>query len=164
MSKNVPSALTPARAQFTWPAYSVHAALIIGILIWGSVAQAKDPPCADAHAKPSHCANLPDGWVCLSPQLAADIRAGEEAAVEKCRLEKIAADAVHASILRREVGKVAAEKKAVEVKLELALGLAEEAEEEAASRWTALEVVGWVAGGVAVGAAAGAVVFWLVDR
>ncbi len=138
--------------------------LLVGILIWGAVAQA-DPPheCAHNHAKPAHCANLPPDWICLSRQLAAEIRAEGEAERERCQLEKVALEAEAATVLRREVGKVEAEKKAVEVKLELALGVAEKAEEEASSRWTTLELVGWVAGGFALGAAAGALVVALAD-
>ena len=138
-------------------------ALLVSILIWGSVVQAS-PPCQDPHANPATCKQLPADWICLSPALAADCPARLEAERARRVLEVTATKAEAETVLRRELGKAEADREATELKLEAALDIAQKAEEEASDRWTTAEVFGFVAAGVAVGAAAGALIYWRVSR
>ena len=134
-------------------------------------ASAEPPdPCVDLDLRPGRC-SIPIGWICLSPQFAAADTADREALVAKCKAEKGALRAEAETVLRREVGKVEAEKDALSKKLDVALQAGREAEEardraqeEAGSKFSTWEVVGLVAGGLAVGAAAGALVYWSATR
>lgn len=152
-----------AGALITVALYCVAALAALVVLFYTASAGAV-PPCKNKHARPATCGQYPAGWLCLSPALAADCPAELKAQGARCELEKTAAKAVADSVLRREVGKVEAAKKAVEIKLDIAIGLANKAEKEAAARWTTSQVVAWVAGGVALGAAGGAAVYWLATR
>lgn len=122
------------------------------------------PPCEPGAAvsRPG-CAGA--DWICLSPELAAAERADREAAAAKCEAEKTAVRAEASTVLRRETGKLSADLDAEREKLRLSIDALERAEraaraadEEASSKWSTLELVGFIAGGIAVGAAAGALI------
>ena len=109
--------------------------------------------------------------MCLSPQFAASAEAERLQQRDLCEAEKLAQRAEADTVLRRERGKLQAERDALEARLDIALGVAADAEwaakaaeAEASRRWTTMEVVGLVVGvAVGAGAAAGLGV-WLGTR
>ena len=128
------------------------------------------PPCDDPNVRPGLC-NVPKAWLCLSPELAAASEAERLAARERCEAEKRAQAGEAKTVLRRELGKKDAEldrlraRNAIVVdELAKAEEIAREAEDEASSRWTTGELVGWVLGGVALGAGAGALLGFYLSK
>jgi hypothetical protein len=120
------------------------------------------PPCDDRNVRPGTC-DVPSEWICLSPELASGTEAELVAIRERCEAEKRAQSEEARTVLRREVGKRDAELERLRARNAIVLDeiekveeLARIAEEEASSRWTTGELVGWVLGGVVLGASAGA--------
>lgn len=144
--------------------------LVLVLVLAGRIASAATPPCGDPAVRPGRC-KVPPDWLCLSPELAARDVAEAEALAERCEAEKRALREEGATLLRREEAIRAVEGEAWRERVRIALDAAEaaeraarEAEEEASSRWTTLELLGWVGGAVALGAAAGAVGVWYATR
>jgi len=136
--------------------------LLVAALIWGLVCPAAAVCPTGEAAQSVNCAPRGAGWICLAPELAALCPAELEQCRRDCDLRLEAQSAEAETVLRRELGAKDIELEHMRHRYGVVLEVLADSEEakadaldEASSRWTTWELVGWVAGGIALGAGAG---------